>query len=274
MAVRLRHCDRSNVWPALPSQFHIIYVSVNAIRYGWRSRTRDAIAAVRHVFLEADDDGAGVLSRVATRSDLPKLSYVLQSSPNKVHLFWRVEGFSPERVEALQKQLARELGTDRAATPRTQATRLPGFLNHKYQPPHAVTIEYRCPTRRLSVVDFPTSGPCDANDAPLPRRGVPRLPSGLDAVSQARRYLARVPPRSRGSMAIFRPFAFAVASCAGSRSTTSRRWNSWPIGTASVNLHGPSTPYATSCGERGGTGVNQWPDFSSVAFESRCHPDA
>ena len=135
----------------------IIYVSVNAIRHGWRSRTRDAIGAIRHVFLEADEDGAGVLSRVAMRSDLPKLSYVLHSSPNKVHLFWRVEGFSPEHVEALQKQLARELGTDTAATPRTQATRLPGFLNHKYQPPHPVSIEYRCPTRRLSMADFPTS---------------------------------------------------------------------------------------------------------------------
>ena len=52
--MRLRHCDPSNVGPALPSQFHIIFVSVNAIISGRRSRTRDAIAAVRHVFLEGD----------------------------------------------------------------------------------------------------------------------------------------------------------------------------------------------------------------------------
>ena len=195
------------------SEFHITYVSVNAIRHGWRSRTRHAIGAIRHVFLEADEDGAGVLSRVALRSDLPKLSYVLHSSPNKVHVFWRVEGFSPEHVEALQKQLARELGTDTAATPRTQATRLPGFLNHKYQPAHAVSIEYRCPTRRLSCSEFSDMGPSVANDTPtaagvyLDRRRSTqsRRPNGI---------LRAYRPRSPGSMAIFRPFAFAVGSCA------------------------------------------------------------
>jgi hypothetical protein len=35
-------------------QFHIIYVSVNAIAARRRRRTRDAIASVRHVFLDAD----------------------------------------------------------------------------------------------------------------------------------------------------------------------------------------------------------------------------
>jgi hypothetical protein len=109
--LRARNAERFN-----------IYVSVNAILAGRRSRTRDAIGGIRHVFLEADEDGAGVLARVEARDDLPPLSYVLHSSPNRVHLFWRVAGFSAEYVEALQKQLARELGTDPAATPPTQAT--------------------------------------------------------------------------------------------------------------------------------------------------------
>ena len=79
--------------------------------------------------------------------------------------------------------------------------------------------------------------------------------------------------RNHGPAAIFRPFAFAVGSCAGSRSTTSRRWKSWRIGTGGVNLLGPRTPYATSSGERGGTGVNRRLDFSSLAVESECRPD-
>ena len=58
-------------------------------------------------------------------------------------MFWRVAGFSGELVERLQKQLARELQTDPAATPVTQNTRLPGFFNHKRAQPHLVTIEYR-----------------------------------------------------------------------------------------------------------------------------------
>src|SRR5262245_44700822 len=59
-----------------------VFVSVNAISAGRRSRTRDAISAVRHVFLDADDDGSRVLSCVDARRDLPPLSYVLHTSPN------------------------------------------------------------------------------------------------------------------------------------------------------------------------------------------------
>jgi hypothetical protein len=84
-----------------------VYVSVNAIRPGRRSRTREAICAIRHVFLDADQDGPQVLAAVAARSDLPPPSYVLQSSPGRVHIFWRVEGFDVQQLEALQKHLAR-----------------------------------------------------------------------------------------------------------------------------------------------------------------------
>jgi RepB DNA-primase N-terminal domain len=80
------------------------------------------------VFLDADSDGPAVLSRVKARRDLPPPSYVLHSSPNRVHLFWRVTDFDHNSVERLQKQLASELQTDRAATPVTQNTRLPGFF--------------------------------------------------------------------------------------------------------------------------------------------------
>ena len=82
-------------------------VSVNAIALGRRSRTRDAIGAVRHVFLDADHDGPAVLSRVEARRDLPSPSYILHSSPNHIHVFWRVSGFDPDAVERLQKQLTK-----------------------------------------------------------------------------------------------------------------------------------------------------------------------
>ena len=52
---------------------------------------------------------------MAGRADLPPLSYVLHSSPKRVHVFWRVTGFTIEQVEALQQQLASELDTDPAA---------------------------------------------------------------------------------------------------------------------------------------------------------------
>jgi hypothetical protein len=178
------------------SRKYSVFVSVNAITSGRRSRTRDAIGAVRHVFLDADDDGVAVLSRVESRRDLPPPSYVLHTSPNHVHLFWRVAGFDHDLVERLQKQLAGDLRTDPAATPVTQNTRLPGFLNHKRAQPHLVTIEYRDVDVRHGPDDFPP-----LTDTGSPARSIePREPKGivLPVTERAKRYMASVPPAIAG----------------------------------------------------------------------------
>lgn len=169
-----------------------IYVSLNTISPGRRSRTRDSVRAIRHIFLEADHDADQVLAAITARRDLPSLSYVLHSSPNRIHLFWRVTGFTIGHAEALQKQLARELGTDPAATPCTQTTRLPGFLNHKaqYQPPPLVTIEYRCPDRVHTPSDFPVRTPAPA---PFVHVGIRRVATEGERIDRARRYLAALP---------------------------------------------------------------------------------
>ena len=175
-----------------------IYVSVNAISPGRRSRTRESVRAIRHVFLEADHDGCDVLAAIAARRDLPSPSYVLHSSPNRVHVFWRVAGFTIEHAEALQKQLARELGTDVAATPCTQTTRVPGFFNHKpqYVPPHLVTIEYRDSTRVYAPDDFPI--PIAPMMATVPVRLSRGLNVRFNRMDRARRYLAALPAAFAG----------------------------------------------------------------------------
>src|SRR5262245_9508081 len=109
-----------------------VYCGVNEVTPGRLARTRDAIGTIRHVFLDADQDGAAVLTRIGERRDLPTPSYVLTSSPGRFHIFWRVNRFEPAEVERLQRQLARELGTDGAAISISQLTRLAGFYNHKY----------------------------------------------------------------------------------------------------------------------------------------------
>ena len=181
---------------AMNARRYNVFVSVNAIASGRRSRTRDAIGAVRHVFLDADHDGSAVLSRVAARQDLPSPSYVLHSSPNRVHVFWRVRDFDGDSVERLQKQLARELQTDPAATPVTQNTRLPGFFNHKRAQPHLVTIDYRNVTVRYEPGDFP---PVKEPDA-WPRSIGPNESRNFDlpTVERARRYMASMPPAIAG----------------------------------------------------------------------------
>ena len=173
-----------------------VFVSVNAIALGRRARTRDAIGAVRHVFLDADHDGLAVLSRVEARRDLPIPSYVLHSSPNHIHVFWRVTGFDNDLVERLQKQLARELQTDPAATPVTQTTRLPGFFNHKRALPHLVTVEYR----NVDVTYGPENFPPVKEAVAWSRSVRPREPPNFDvpAVERAKRYLTSVPPAIAG----------------------------------------------------------------------------
>jgi hypothetical protein len=64
-------------------------------------------------------------------------------------------GFTREQVEVLQRQLARDLGADPAATPCTQTTRLPGFRNRKYPKATLVTIEYRDTDTIWGPADFP-----------------------------------------------------------------------------------------------------------------------
>ena len=183
-------------WLRLMNARHFnVYVSVNAIAPGRRSRSRDAIDAIRHVFIEVDHDGGRVLATINARHDLPTPSYVLHSSPDRVHVFWRATGFGKSAVEHLQKYLAQELGADPAATPCSQTTRLPGFLNHKYAPPALVRATYGMTTGVYTPAAFPTP------PATAPRRSTPvssaqRLP--VRVVERARRYLAALPPAVSG----------------------------------------------------------------------------
>jgi DNA primase RepB-like protein len=175
-------------------QFHIMYCSVNAVGPGRRSRTRESIVAVRHVFLDADHDGPAVLAQIGERTDLPAPSYVLTSSPGRFHLFWRVTGFDTRRVEALQKHLARELGTDAAATPVSQTTRIVGFKNHKYRSPHVVTIAYGDVDRAFTPSDFPAVREMTAARAIAVDAGR----WGGSNLERALRYIDRVPPAIAG----------------------------------------------------------------------------
>ena len=171
-----------------------VYVSVNSIRPG-RSRAREAVVGIRHVFLEEDADGPGLLAALTTRPDLPPPSYVLHSSRGRLHVFWRVRGFSTAVVERVQKRLAVELRTDPAATSCAQTTRLPGFANYKRETPCAVTLEYLRPRTVLTPKDFPrvTSPP------PTSDWKVRRQRSAADRrLARARQFVQSVQPAVSG----------------------------------------------------------------------------
>lgn len=176
-----------------------VYISVNAIRPQRKARTRDAIGKIRHVFLDVDREGERVLGAVEARRDLPKPSYVLHSSPSRLHVLWRVTGVARQEVETLQKRLASELNTDKAATSCTQMTRIPGFFNHKYRPGSMVDVDYCGDDRVFLATDF----------AAVPAREPVPVPSAAEpsVIERARRYLAAIPPAvagHHGDVATFR----------------------------------------------------------------------
>lgn len=171
-----------------------IYVSVNALTPGQRSRRREAVHTVRHVFLDVDRDLGNILRDIFDRPDLPTPSCVLHTSQNRAQVLWRVSGFSRESAEGLQKQLARELGCDHAATSAAQMARFPGFYNHKYEPPPRVDVDYIRNPQTYTPANFPAVQ--DLPRTPQARRS--ELPA-TDAVERARRFLARVRPAIEGA---------------------------------------------------------------------------
>ena len=212
---------KAHAWlRAMNAQRFNIYVGVNAIRPGVRARTKDAIGAVRHVFLEADHDGPQLLAMLASRSDLPPASYALESSPNRVHVFWRAAGFAPHRVEWLQKHLAREFGTDPAATSCSQTTRLPGYRNHKHILRTSWPSSTAEPEIRYAPPDFPTP--------PEPLTASVRPPSAatyLGSLDVIDRYagISRASNRpSPADMGTCTRFASAVGLCVALRSVTKK----------------------------------------------------
>lgn len=174
-----------------------VYVSVNALAAGSRSRARHDVAAVRHVFLDVDNETQRVLREIERRSEIPAPSYVVHTSPNRAHVLWRVLEFDVSVAERVQRRLALDLGGDRAATSVTQLTRLPGFWNHKHDEPCMVSVDYRDVEQVYIPRDFPSAGDVESV-GPEP---VVIMGSGLGGRSPAERasaYVSRVPPAVTG----------------------------------------------------------------------------
>lgn len=115
-----------------------IYVSMNTLKPAAKSRTKADIAEIRHLYLDLDADGDARLDRVLQSDRLPQPNYVLDTSPGKHQVIWKVKGFALEQAETALRAMAREFGGDPAATDAARVLRLPGFHNKKFAGPVAV----------------------------------------------------------------------------------------------------------------------------------------
>jgi predicted transcriptional regulator len=109
-----------------------IYVGMNTLKPEARTRTKEDIHAIRHLYLDIDHDGPAALAKIQQSNLVPLPNYTVNTSPDKFQVVWRVEKVSPEQAEVLQRAMARKFGGDPAATDSTRVLRLPGFLNRKY----------------------------------------------------------------------------------------------------------------------------------------------
>ena len=102
-----------------------IYVMVNA--GDGRGRSAKNVLRVRALFI--DTDGAPF------PTDLPlQPQLIVQSSPDKFHVYWLVTGLELTNFSTLQQTLAEHYGTDPAVKDLPRVMRLPGFYHRKGEP--------------------------------------------------------------------------------------------------------------------------------------------
>ena len=88
-----------------------------------------------------------------TASSVPEPNYVINTSPHKYQVIWKVQGITPSQAEALQKAIVEQFDGDPAATDSTRTLRLPGFNNKKYRQDYLVTAQAQS-MQTYSLADF------------------------------------------------------------------------------------------------------------------------
>ncbi|MGH9469708.1 MAG: DNA-primase RepB domain-containing protein [Terriglobia bacterium] len=117
-----------------------VYVSLNTFKEHARGRTKEDLKEIRHLYLDLDKDAARKLEAIRQDNAVPAPNYVLNTSPGKFQVIWRVEGIDQDQAEAMLRTLAQRFGGDPAATDSTRVFRLPGFNNKKYPENFQVTV--------------------------------------------------------------------------------------------------------------------------------------
>ena len=163
-----------------------IFIGMNPVRGGARSRTKEHIREVRHTYLDLDEDAGASLQAIRTTGDVPAPNFVLDTSPGKHQVVWRVEGFDKDEAESLLRALASRYGGDPAATDISRLLRLPGFVNRKYNEAFIVRVHHETDMIYHSQ-DFRV--PEDSPESPRHlgdwQPGTRKLPAGHRSQSEA-----------------------------------------------------------------------------------------
>ena len=109
-----------------------IFLGMNPLRANSFARTKESVREVRHVYLDLDQDAAASLRAIRTDGNTPLPNFVLDTSPDKNQVVWRVADLDRDQAESLLHSLAAHFNGDIAATDISRVLRMPGFANRKY----------------------------------------------------------------------------------------------------------------------------------------------
>lgn len=93
-----------------------VYIGMNTLKCDAQCRTKKDIDQIRHLYLDIDRRGPEALEAIRNSNAVPPPNYVLQTSPEKFQIIWKVEDISQEQAECLQRAMVQEFGGDPAAT--------------------------------------------------------------------------------------------------------------------------------------------------------------
>src|SRR5271169_4490675 len=80
-----------------------VYVSMNTLKHDAQSRTKEDIETIRHLYLDIDRNGPVAIEAMGNSGLVPRPNYVVETSPEKYQVVWKVEGMTLEEAEALNQ---------------------------------------------------------------------------------------------------------------------------------------------------------------------------
>jgi len=162
-----------------------IFIGMNPVRPNSKSRTKEHIREIRHVYLDLDEEAGASLHAIRTSGDIPEPSFVLDTSAGKHQVVWRVDGFDAKEAEQVLRTLASSYRGDPAATDISRMLRLPGFRNHKYNEEFVVRVHHETDSI-YHPADFKVQEGSPASPRRLEDSGAGRrLPTGHKSQSEA-----------------------------------------------------------------------------------------
>lgn len=119
-----------------------IFIGMNPLKNGANGRTKESIREIRHLYLDLDTGGQNALDTIRKSLQVPTPNFLLDTSPDKHQVVWRVDGLGAEEAESMLRAMANQFGGDPAATDSTRVLRLPGFANSKYEEEFIVQAQH------------------------------------------------------------------------------------------------------------------------------------